>query len=374
MIKKRQINAFTLVEIITVIAIIGLLSVAALSYLGVARAKSRDARRVADVTQMKSALEMYFRDEWRYPDTFVPGESLVGTLSSTTYMRRIPSNIGPRTDGDCPDSDYVYEKISDTDYILQFCLGKQSTNIAAGYNTVTPNGIKTGQKVLFEENLVGWWDPSYNTSNTVILDKTNNNNNLTLYNGSTIKSGASECRKTNDYCMDFDGINDYGIIDITNTLLDMGEGEITVSLWIKVRSTPTIYGMIFRNMAVGGNYGYGLMTQLGTTNIRAEIYPNNNTRQNYSNSGTLTIDNWHLLTTVFERDVVRVYIDGMETKNYPVTVTGYVGYNNANYDPFIANYDTGTNGWYLNGQISDLRIYNRALTPSEILNIYNQTK
>jgi len=207
---KRQL-AFTLVELLVVIAIIGL--IATLSV--VARAKSRDARRVADTTQMKTALEMYFRDEGKYPDTFVPGELLVGTLSSTTYMRRIPSNIGPRTNGDCPNSYYLYEKVSNTEYNLQFCLGKQSTNIPAGYSVITPWEIQSGRGLIYKPNLVGWWDFS-DMSTTTVFDKSGNN-----YNGIIVRQATS----TNDSIMGTtllcDGIDDYinfgTDIDFTNT-------------------------------------------------------------------------------------------------------------------------------------------------------------
>ena len=367
--QNRQINAFSLVEIITVIAIIGLLSVAALSYLGVARAKSRDARRVADVTQMKTALEMYFRDEGKYPDTFVPGESLVGTLSSTTYMRRIPSNIGPRTDGDCPDSDYLYGKVSDTEYNLQFCLGKQSTNIPAGYSVITPWGIQSGRGLIYKPNLVGWWDATTATSSTFIADGTGNNNDLTLYAGATI---TPDCHNTGISCMDFDGVDDYGKIDIKNTILDMGDGEITVSLWLKVKSTPPIFGLIFRNMAIGGNIGYGFMLENGTTNLSTELYPNDGIRTFTNNAQTFTIDEWYLVTVVYQRDIVRHYINGVATVTYPVVTSGYIGYNSIVVDPYIGAYLA--TDWFLNASMADLRIYNRALTQDEVINIYNQTK
>jgi len=41
-------------------------------------------------------------------------------------------------------------------------------------------------------------------------------------------------------------------------------------------------------------------------------------------------------------------------------------------DPYIGAYLA--TDWFLNASMADLRIYNRALTQDEVINIYNQTK
>ena len=50
---------FTLIELLVVIAIIGLLSTIAVVSLNSAREKGRDAKRVADIRQIQTALELY---------------------------------------------------------------------------------------------------------------------------------------------------------------------------------------------------------------------------------------------------------------------------------------------------------------------------
>ncbi len=62
-------KGFTLIELLIVIAIIGLLSSIVLSSLNTARIKSRDARRIQDLTQIRTALELHFLDKGYYPQS-----------------------------------------------------------------------------------------------------------------------------------------------------------------------------------------------------------------------------------------------------------------------------------------------------------------
>lgn len=80
-------RGFTLIELLVVIAIIGLLSTLAIVALGTARQKSRDARRLADLKQIQTALEMYNSETGSYPvtSTILLGDSTHACLGSNGF-------------------------------------------------------------------------------------------------------------------------------------------------------------------------------------------------------------------------------------------------------------------------------------------------
>jgi prepilin-type N-terminal cleavage/methylation domain-containing protein len=87
-IQISRARGFTLIELLVVIAIIGLLSAVVLASLNSARTKSRDARRLADLKQLQTALELYYSDNNAYPATLAP-------LATAGAISVIPTD--PRT-------------------------------------------------------------------------------------------------------------------------------------------------------------------------------------------------------------------------------------------------------------------------------------
>jgi len=140
---KKTLRGFTLIELVVVIAIIGMIMTVSFVSFSNARQKARDTKRLSDVTQIQNALSVYFRDEGRYPETMTFGSELIGSSTSRTYMTITPQNPSPRNDGICPNDDYIYQAMATgTDYKIDFCLSETVGNLTAGRKCLTPMGIK----------------------------------------------------------------------------------------------------------------------------------------------------------------------------------------------------------------------------------------
>ena len=107
--KLKMIRAFTLVEILIVIAIIAILAVISLSAFRFTQARSRDSQRKSDLKEISNALEIFFSDHKIYPPSNLSGEILSCPFNDitpnpclwgedemsdgqTTYFRIIPDD------------------------------------------------------------------------------------------------------------------------------------------------------------------------------------------------------------------------------------------------------------------------------------------
>ncbi len=124
---KKTNKGFTLIELLVVIAIIGLLATLSVVALNNARERARDSRRVSDVKQIQTALELYYNANPTigYPAT-------LAVLVTENLMDPIPT---PPTPDDCTGNTYAYTVAGDGDsYCLQYCLSGNTGGIDAGDN------------------------------------------------------------------------------------------------------------------------------------------------------------------------------------------------------------------------------------------------
>jgi len=145
---NRKNRGFTLIELLVVIAIIGILAAVVLVSLNSARAKSRDARRLADVRQVMTSLELYYNDNGGYPDanaSNVPAPAAANTGAAySTYLASFPTPPSPG----CAANTYVYSTTGGstanarTGYQLVFCLEGPAGGFSSGSHTASPAGLQ----------------------------------------------------------------------------------------------------------------------------------------------------------------------------------------------------------------------------------------
>ncbi len=154
---RRGVTGFTLIELLVVIAIIGILASVVMLAVNRSRAKSRDSKRMSDISSLATAIESYFTDYHGYPATLdavattyngplptapIPADGTCGQLGSNpnTYSY---TNSGSMFLSPKDDTTEVYPG-----FALQFCLGEGVGVYQDGLDanedvdcTLSPNGI-----------------------------------------------------------------------------------------------------------------------------------------------------------------------------------------------------------------------------------------
>jgi hypothetical protein len=206
--------------------------------------------------------------------------------------------------------------------------------------------------------LVGYW-PLNETSGSTAYDRSGQENHGSLNGGVT--QGANGILGNNAYQLD--GTDDY--VDVgSNT----GEGSnLTVSAWINLNSLPSS-GFTTINtkrrvaaLSIDGGSGGELHGNMG----------DGSSWGNSVNGSVLSTNEWiHIAAIYNSSDKLVLYQNGEEDARTSQSIS--IG-SNSNARGIGAKYKSGWTN-FLDGRIADVRIYNHALTPSEVQYLYEVAK
>ncbi len=224
-----------------------------------------------------------------------------------------------------------------------FLVSTQSPFVAAtGTEGISADGATSG--------LVGYWKLDESTG-TVDYDFSGNGNNGTLYNSPSSTTGQV------GGALNFGGTS---YVQVNNTSsISMGTNAHTATAWIKLNSYGTYRPVIAKrsgatvdfNYHIDNNTGDGKMASYNGTNY-------------VGSTNAVPLGTWHHVAWVYSSGVVSFYLDGA-ANGTSSQVSG-----SANSANLYIGTDNGTVQYYFDGAIDDLRIYNRALSETEVKNIY----
>ena len=212
------------------------------------------------------------------------------------------------------------------------------------------------------EKLVLDFDTTVNSSPTDISGKGNHG----VFKGNAVYSAADKAFK-------FDG-EDAGPADyIIGNLNNTGDTDFTVSLWLKKDRSGT-YGTLwnFGGSGGSGNPEDSVAVQV-TSGDRLDFFIFSGAKIEISNFGVDYLNKWvHIVATRTGIDL-KIYLDGVD-QNLSITGTAptHTLQLAANTEYTIGARGTGSLGTNsLSGYISNFKVYDVVLEPSEVKKLYN---
>src|SRR3989344_4461946 len=209
--------------------------------------------------------------------------------------------------------------------------------------------------------LVGHWKFD-EISGTTAADSSGNNNTGTLTNGPTWATG-----KINN-ALSFDGTDDY--INLGN--MNVSGSGITIAAWVKADTFSSSIDTRFISKANSTNeqshYWMLGQTNSGGDKLRFRLKAGGSTQTLIASSGDLPINTWFHAIATYDGSTMRLYKDGIEVGS--VAKSGTIDID-ATVPANIGRNPDGSN--HTDGAMDDVRIYNRALTASDIQALYAYT-
>jgi hypothetical protein len=234
-----------------------------------------------------------------------------------------------------------------------------ATEIQQNYNALaprfpTPISIVTSGLVL---NLDAGNGNSYSGSGTTWTDLSGNNNTGTLVNGPTYSSA-------NGGSIVFDGTNDYVALTGSTTV-----SQATFSVWLRRNGSQNAYaGILFTR---GGSSANVSGLDFNSTNNTLGYHWNDTAGSYQFNSGLIPPDGaWSMCVVVVTSTAATFYLC---QSSGITTATNTLAHASTTLDGLKLGWD-GVPSRYMNGNIAQVSIYNKALSAEEVSQNFNATR
>ena len=220
-------------------------------------------------------------------------------------------------------------------------------------------------KTATDTGLVAYWSFDEGSGTTAEDFSPANANTGTLTNSPTWVDGKV------GKALSFDGTNDYVTMGNTN---DITTGDFTLAYWMNPENVSQFEPVIIKREAVGPyrqyQTGVGYVNGIGVpvNGKQVGFFGNNGAdKQSIRTTNDVVDGQWHHVTVTRTSSGILIYIDGVSVA-LTVESAGVSSENFTNPANFNLGYDNGSN--YYKGLLDEVRIYNRALSGTEITNLY----
>jgi len=246
-------------------------------------------------------------------------------------------------------------------YIQDVTLSHASSNTIVYVSTYTANFVGDIDDVIVELLSDNWNDLS------------GNRNTGTLISGSSYNTGSGGN-------IQFDGTDDYVYCPYN---VSFKPSQITISAWIKPTSSTSNWSKIISypyrvdDSWAEPYFSWCLSISESTTGKPNLIISTDNggtfDREDCTATTSLTNGIWYFVVATYDGTNLKMYINGVLETTQPHSTAGNIKYISDSIVS-IGNRSVYYIGEYANGKISNVQIYNRALTESEITQNFNAHK
>lgn len=186
-------------------------------------------------------------------------------------------------------------------------------------------------------------------------------NDLTLNGG----PAYTTTNKVGSYALSFDGMDDEAL---NTSFPDIGN-EFTAMSWVRPTATLDDFSILLLNGNQGGAREYKFILQADSSgNLRANIA--NGSSSAMAGAYSYTVDEWLHLALTYDGSTLRFFTNGSQSDSNSVSMTTYT--TSEFYHGFGVQ-DTGARTNYASVILDDPRVYDVALSESEINNVYQNT-
>jgi hypothetical protein len=206
---------------------------------------------------------------------------------------------------------------------------------------------------------MSWWRAETNANDSV------GNNNGTLINGTYASGEVGEA-------FSFSGSNSYVSIPDSPSL-DSLTNSITLELWMKAGQTNA--NADWKGIVTKGNSAaWRLQATAGAQTLTWNF---NTSVNSFFITGTRNVNDgqWHHVAATYDGANMFLYVDGSLDASAPATGSILPASDlvciGANSKAYVPSCGCQQLGYFFNGLIDEVSLYNRALSAAEILAIYN---
>ena len=145
--------------------------------------------------------------------------------------------------------------------------------------------------------------------------------------------------------------------------------EFTVSTWANfdALSTGEWQSLVCKGSCASPDRNYGLFQKKDGKQVHFSFYRTSGSWASYNSNAELSTGTWYHIVMTYDGSEFTLYIDGSLDKAVSETGTP-----ETNSEPLYIGDFPDYSG--MNGQLDDVRIYNRALSESEVQELYDETK